>query len=143
MAPELARSVLERELGQRTESAFAEFDWEPLAAASIGQVHAARLHDGREVAVKIQYPGVAQAIRADLKNTELLATFLGLMFGLSPRKMSFDFRGAAREMSVRIIEELDYRLEAANQSGVRRHLPRTPVHPYPRGDRRADAPIAC
>ena len=56
--------------------AFAEFDWTPLAAASIGQVHAARLHDGREVAVKIQYPGVADAIRADLKNTELLATFL-------------------------------------------------------------------
>ncbi len=116
MAPELARSVLERELGRRTESAFAEFEWEPLAAASIGQVHAARLHDGREVAVKIQYPGVAQAIRADLKNTELLATFLGLMNGLSPRKMEFDFRGAAAEMSVRIVEELDYRLEAANQS---------------------------
>ena len=50
----------------------------PLAAASIGQVHAARLHDGRAVAVKIQYPGVAAAIRADLKNTELLATFLRL-----------------------------------------------------------------
>jgi predicted unusual protein kinase regulating ubiquinone biosynthesis (AarF/ABC1/UbiB family) len=49
MAPELARVVLEHELGRRTEGAFAEFDWEPLAAASIGQVHAARLHDGREV----------------------------------------------------------------------------------------------
>ena len=78
MAGELARVVLERELGRRTESAFAEFDWTPLAAASIGQVHAARLHDGREVAVKIQYPGVADAIGADLKNTELLATFLEL-----------------------------------------------------------------
>ena len=93
-----------------------EFDWEPLAAASIGQVHAARLHDGRAVAVKIQYPGVADAIQADLKNNELLATFLGLMFGLSPRKMSFDLRGAAREISARITEELDYRLEAANQT---------------------------
>jgi predicted unusual protein kinase regulating ubiquinone biosynthesis (AarF/ABC1/UbiB family) len=115
MAPELARAVLERELGQRTESAFAQFDWEPLAAASIGQVHAARLHDGRAVAVKIQYPGVADAIHADLKNNELLCTFLGLLFGLSPRKASFDLRGAAREMSARITEELDYRLEAANQ----------------------------
>ena len=85
MAPELARAVLERELGRRAESAFAEFDWEPLAAASIGQVHAARLHDGRAVAVKIQYPGVAAAIGADLKNTELLATFLGLMSAASPR----------------------------------------------------------
>jgi predicted unusual protein kinase regulating ubiquinone biosynthesis (AarF/ABC1/UbiB family) len=116
MAPELARSVLERELDRRTESAFAEFDWNPLAAASIGQVHAARLHDGRAVAVKIQYPGVADAIQADLKNSELLATFLGLMFGLSPRKVSFDVRGAGREMTARITEELDYRREAANQT---------------------------
>jgi predicted unusual protein kinase regulating ubiquinone biosynthesis (AarF/ABC1/UbiB family) len=116
MAPELARGVLERELGQPTESAFAQFEWEPLAAASIGQVHAARLHDGRAVAVKIQYPGVAAAIHADLKNNELLATFLGLMFGLSPRKVSFDLRGAAREIGIRITEELDYRLEAASQA---------------------------
>ncbi len=115
MAPELARSVLEHELGQLTESVFAQFDWEPLAAASIGQVHAARLQDGRAVAVKIQYPGVADAIQADLKNSELLATFLGLMFGLSPRKVSFDTRGAGREITARITEELDYRQEAANQ----------------------------
>jgi predicted unusual protein kinase regulating ubiquinone biosynthesis (AarF/ABC1/UbiB family) len=117
MAPQLARAVLERELGGRTESAFAEFDWEPLAAASIGQVHAARLRDGRAVAVKIQYPGVADAIGADLKNTELLATFLSLTVGsMYPRRLSFDLRGAAREVSVRISEELDYRLEAANQA---------------------------
>jgi predicted unusual protein kinase regulating ubiquinone biosynthesis (AarF/ABC1/UbiB family) len=115
MAPELARAVLERELRRPVDSAFAEFDWTPLAAASIGQVHAGRLHDGRTVAVKIQYPGVAAAIAADLKNNELLATFLGLIFGLSPKKASFDFRGVAREMSVRITEELDYRLEATNQ----------------------------
>ncbi len=116
MAPELAREVLERELGRSTESAFAQFDWEPLAAASIGQVHRARLHDGRAVAVKIQYPGVAAAIRADLKNSELLATFLGLISGLTPRKLSFDLRGAAQEIGERITEELDYRLEAANQT---------------------------
>jgi len=116
MAPELARAVLERELGRPTESVFAQFEWEPLAAASIGQVHAARLPDGREVAVKIQYPGVAAAIHADLQNTELLATFLSLMGGLSPRKMELDLRGMAKEISARIIEELDYRLEAANQT---------------------------
>jgi predicted unusual protein kinase regulating ubiquinone biosynthesis (AarF/ABC1/UbiB family) len=121
MAPELARAALERELGQRTESAFAHFEWEPLAAASIGQVHAARLHDGRAVAVKIQYPGVAAAIHADLKNTELLSTFLALLFGLSPRKVSFDIRGAAQEIGVRITEELDYRLEAANQAEFAEH----------------------
>jgi predicted unusual protein kinase regulating ubiquinone biosynthesis (AarF/ABC1/UbiB family) len=66
--------------------------------------------------VKIQYPGVADAIKADLKNNELLGTFMGLIGGLSPRKMELDFRGMAQEMSVRIIEELDYRLEAANQA---------------------------
>jgi predicted unusual protein kinase regulating ubiquinone biosynthesis (AarF/ABC1/UbiB family) len=115
MAPELARVVLERELGQRTENAFARFDWNPFAAASIGQVHAAQLHDGRAVAVKIQYPGVAAAIKADLKNNELLCAFLGLIFNLSPTRVSFDVRGAARELSVRITEELDYRLEATNQ----------------------------
>jgi predicted unusual protein kinase regulating ubiquinone biosynthesis (AarF/ABC1/UbiB family) len=116
MAPELARAVLERELGRRPESVFAQFEWEPLAAASIGQVHAARLHDGRAVAVKIQYPGVADAIQADLKNNELLGTFLGLISGLSPNKMELDLRGMAREMSARIVEELDYRREAANQA---------------------------
>lgn len=116
MAPELARTVLERELAQAAESAFAQFDWEPLAAASIGQVHAARLHDGRAVAVKIQYPGVAEAIEADLKNSELLATFFGLIFGLSAWKAGFDLRGVARDIGVRITEELDYRLEAANQA---------------------------
>jgi len=117
MAPELAREVLEQELGRRTESVFAEFDWEPLAAASIGQVHVARLHDGREVAIKIQYPGVADAIAADLKNNELLATFLSLLIhGISMRRVRWDIRGYAREIHTHLTEELDYRLEAANQA---------------------------
>jgi predicted unusual protein kinase regulating ubiquinone biosynthesis (AarF/ABC1/UbiB family) len=122
MAPELARVVLERELGRRIDSAFAEFDAQPLAAASIGQVHAARLHDGRAVAVKIQYPGVAEAIRADLKNAELLATFLSLTVGgLFPPRSRLDFRGAAREVGLRIVEELDYRLEATSQARFAEH----------------------
>jgi predicted unusual protein kinase regulating ubiquinone biosynthesis (AarF/ABC1/UbiB family) len=116
MAPELARETLERELGPTARSAFAEFDGDPLAAASIGQVHRARLPDGRAVAVKIQYPGVADAIAADLKNNDLLFTLMGLLSGLSPRKMSLDFRLAAREIGARITDELDYRLEAANQA---------------------------
>jgi predicted unusual protein kinase regulating ubiquinone biosynthesis (AarF/ABC1/UbiB family) len=117
MARTLARSTLEGELGRPAKSVFAEFDWIPLAAASVGQVHAARLHDGRAVAVKIQYPGVADAIAADLENTELLATFLSLTVGgLSPRKLRLDFRGMAGEMHARIAEEVDYRLEAANQA---------------------------
>jgi predicted unusual protein kinase regulating ubiquinone biosynthesis (AarF/ABC1/UbiB family) len=120
MSPDLARSVLERELGRPAEHAFAELDWNPLAAASIGQVHAGRLCDGRAVAVKIQYPGAADAIRCDLKNVELLATFLSLAFGMFSR-LSFDLRAAAREISVRITEELDYRREMANQAELAAH----------------------
>ena len=116
MPEALVRPVLEQELGRRTEAAFAQFDWTPLAAASIGQVHAGRLLDGRRVAVKVQYPGVADAIRADLRNTELLATFMSLLAGLSPRRVSLDVRGVADELGERIMEELDYRTEAAYQA---------------------------
>jgi predicted unusual protein kinase regulating ubiquinone biosynthesis (AarF/ABC1/UbiB family) len=122
MAPRLARAVLEQELGCTTESAFRRFDWKPLAAASIGQVHAAQLHDGRAVAVKIQYPGVASAIASDLENTELLATLIGLIVsGASPWRLSFDVHGVARELGERIAGELDYRAEAANQSIFAEH----------------------
>jgi predicted unusual protein kinase regulating ubiquinone biosynthesis (AarF/ABC1/UbiB family) len=127
MHADLARSVLERELGRKAEEAFAAFDWTPLAAASIGQVHAARLHDGRRVAVKIQYPGVAEAIRADLDNTELLATFFGLFRAVVPGEMRTDVRGAAKEIEARISEELDYRREAANQTEFARIYR---VHPF-------------
>lgn len=116
MEPGLARAVLERELGPPNRI-FAELDLDPFAAASIGQVHAARLHDGREVAVKIQYPGALDAIVADLKNTELLATFLSLLWsGLPKKRVAADLRGVAHEVSLRVLEELDYRLEAANQA---------------------------
>ena len=72
---ETVRDVLERELGRPVDEVFAWIDERPMAAASIGQVHAARLPDGREVVVKVQYPGVGDAIRADLQNTELIASF--------------------------------------------------------------------
>ena len=75
MDAQLAVKVLETDLGCGVDDLFAEFSQTPMAAASIGQVHRATLHDGRQVAVKIQYPGAAQAIREDLSNTELLTTF--------------------------------------------------------------------
>jgi predicted unusual protein kinase regulating ubiquinone biosynthesis (AarF/ABC1/UbiB family) len=115
MAPEVARAMLEEELGQSTDAVYAEFDDEPLAAASIGQVHRARLHDGRAVAVKIQYPGAAAAIEADLANHELLATFLAMLMSFSPRRIGVDMRATAREVGVAIRAELDYCQEAANQ----------------------------
>jgi predicted unusual protein kinase regulating ubiquinone biosynthesis (AarF/ABC1/UbiB family) len=116
MEPELAASVVTAELGRPPEEIFAEFDPHPLAAASIGQVHAARTHDGRAVVIKIQYPGVDDAIRADLANAELLATFFQLIRGVMPDLGRTDARALAREVSERIGEEIDYRSEAANQT---------------------------
>ncbi|WP_193048447.1 ABC1 kinase family protein [Mycolicibacterium baixiangningiae] len=110
MHPALVREVLNAELGSAVEQ-FAEFDETAMAAASIGQVHRALLRDGRQVAVKIQYPGVAQAIREDLANTELLTTFL--RFATSASGMTADVRAVAREAAARISEEVDYRHEAA------------------------------
>jgi predicted unusual protein kinase regulating ubiquinone biosynthesis (AarF/ABC1/UbiB family) len=113
MSAELAAQVIERELGAPPEQIFLEWDPEPLAAASIGQVHrAVLLVDGAEraVAVKVQYPGVDQAIDADLKNADLLGFLLQQGFsGLDPSEM-------VEEVKSRIREELDYRLEARNQT---------------------------
>lgn len=116
MAPELASAVVEAELGAPPEDVFAEFDPHAFAAASIGQVHAARLDDGRPVAVKVQYPGVDQAIRADLDNTELLATFLQLVGAIVPGSNRLDVRAVAQEVAARIGEEIDYRIEATHQT---------------------------
>jgi predicted unusual protein kinase regulating ubiquinone biosynthesis (AarF/ABC1/UbiB family) len=110
MHPVLVREVLDAELGRAVEQ-FAEFTDEPMAAASIGQVHRAVLRDGRQVVVKIQYPGVARAIRDDLANTELLTTFLRFLNSASGMKA--DVRAVAREAAARIREEVDYRHEAA------------------------------
>lgn len=109
MSAELAAEVIERELGQAPDKVFAEWDEAPIAAASIGQVHRALTRDGRAVAVKVQYPGVDTAIKADLDNTALLTQMLGLVFqGLEPGPI-------IEELRARITEELDYRLEAKNQ----------------------------
>lgn len=113
MDPALAREVVQADLGRSVEELFAEFSDEPMAAASIGQVHRAVLHDGKQVAVKIQYPGAAQAIRADLANTELLATFFRILCSASGTTMP-DLRQATQEITARISEEIDYRREAAN-----------------------------
>ncbi|AFC50878.1 hypothetical protein OCO_45150 [Mycobacterium intracellulare MOTT-02] len=110
MHPTLVRKVLDEELGSAVRH-FAEFSDEPIAAASVGQVHRAVLSDRREVVVKVQYPGVAQAIRDDLANTELLATFMRFVTAASGIKL--DIRTLAREAAARIAEEVDYRHEAA------------------------------
>jgi predicted unusual protein kinase regulating ubiquinone biosynthesis (AarF/ABC1/UbiB family) len=108
------RKVIERDLGGRIGEHFADFDTEPIAAASIGQVYRARLHDGRDVAVKVQYPGVAQAVRADMQN---LGMILRVMKSVAP---GIDVKSTAEEVRSRIHEELDYELEANNQRAMAR-----------------------
>jgi predicted unusual protein kinase regulating ubiquinone biosynthesis (AarF/ABC1/UbiB family) len=111
MAYELVAEVVEAELGSLPERAFKAFDTEPMAAASIGQVHRATTHDGRDVAVKVQYPGVDEAILADLANADMLFQTVAAMYG------GFDPRALLEEVLARMTDEFDYRKEAANQRG--------------------------
>lgn len=106
-SPGEIRAMCRAELGAPPEALFASFDPTPIASASIGQVHRATTHDGRAVAVKIQHPGVAQAIEQDLQNAALFET-MGAMMGM--RK--FDSQRMMEELKARFREELDYRLEA-------------------------------
>ncbi|MFZ4720020.1 MAG: ABC1 kinase family protein [Ilumatobacteraceae bacterium] len=114
MSAELAAEVIRGDLGRSPEDLFLEWDPQPIAAASIGQVHRALVLDPvtgeeRAVAVKVQYPGVADAVATDLKNANLLGIILQQGFGgLDPDEM-------VTEIKERLTEELDYRLEAANQ----------------------------
>jgi predicted unusual protein kinase regulating ubiquinone biosynthesis (AarF/ABC1/UbiB family) len=109
------RRVIEDDLEEPISKVFASFDAEPIAAASIGQVYRATLKDnGREVAVKVQYPGVAGAVRADLQNLEMLMRLLKRM---TP---GMDVKAIAEEIKERIGEELDYELEAQNQRSLAR-----------------------
>jgi len=109
MSGELAAQVVAAELGAPPEELFAEWDPVPIASASIGQVHRAITRDGAAVAVKVQYPGVSEAIQADLGNAGLLFGAMGMLFpGLEPGPL-------VEELKARLVEELDYRLEADNQ----------------------------
>jgi predicted unusual protein kinase regulating ubiquinone biosynthesis (AarF/ABC1/UbiB family) len=108
------RKVIEDELGEKLKDVFDEFDEEPIAAASIGQVYRGVLTDGREVAVKVQYPGVAAAVRADMQNLGLI---LRLVKRIAP---GMDPQAIGEEIRSRIYEELDYELEAQNQRTLAR-----------------------
>lgn len=109
MAPSLAAGVVEGDLGRPPERIFLDWTDMPAAAASIGQVHRAVTHDGRDVAVKVQYPGVHQAIESDLDAAEV-------MYGMFSAMMlkGLDAKGLVDELRNRMREELDYRLEARN-----------------------------
>jgi predicted unusual protein kinase regulating ubiquinone biosynthesis (AarF/ABC1/UbiB family) len=108
------RKVLDEEWEEPCEELFEQIEHEAAAAASIGQVHRAVLPDGRKVAVKIQYPGVAEAIAADMQNAGLI---LRMAKALAP---GLDAKAAAEELKERVMEELDYELEAQNQRSFAR-----------------------
>jgi predicted unusual protein kinase regulating ubiquinone biosynthesis (AarF/ABC1/UbiB family) len=120
--------LMRKEFGGPLSRVFAEFDERAFAAASIGQVHRATTLTGEQVVVKVQYPGVAEAVETDLRNALLL---LPLVKRLAP---GLDARGLATEMRERIGEELDYELEAQNQRRVARLMRGHPFITVPRVD---------
>ncbi len=102
-------SVLVKNLGNDWRKQFIDFDYKPSAAASIGQVHKAIWHDGREVAVKIQYPGAGKALAADIKQASRIARLVAI---IAP---GVDIEPLLEEVQERMLEEIDYKKEARVQ----------------------------
>ena len=127
-APELAHAALERAYGKPANTVFAEFDSIAIASASVAQVHFARLHDGREVAVKILRPGIAPIIRNDVALLDAAASLIELLWSdgrrLRPHEVVAEF---ARHLD----DELDLMREAANSSQLRRNFENSPLLQVP------------
>jgi len=117
MSPAAAEGVVRAELGASPQKVFLDWQETPIAAASVGQVHRAVTRDGRDVAVKVQYPGVGDAIETDLNNTEGMYRLVGA-FALK----GLDTKGLVDELRDRMRDELDYRLEADNQREFAAHF---------------------
>jgi predicted unusual protein kinase regulating ubiquinone biosynthesis (AarF/ABC1/UbiB family) len=120
------RKVVEDDLGMPIERAFGEFERDAFAAASIGQVHRAVTRDGVAVAVKVQYPGVAEAVEVDLRNLHLI---LRLVKRMAP---GLDVKAVGGEIRERISEELDYELEAQNHRVLERAFDEHPFAVVPK-----------
>jgi predicted unusual protein kinase regulating ubiquinone biosynthesis (AarF/ABC1/UbiB family) len=112
--PMIAEQI-RKELGRKPEQLFRTFDQTAFAAASLGQVHRAKLKDGRDVAIKVQYPGVERTVDQDLKNLKILLTTLGSI-ARDVMRQKVDVRTIYGELEVRLKEELDYYLEARNMT---------------------------
>lgn len=104
--PAIIRKTIERELGQPVSRLFAHFDDEPVAAASLAQVHRAELPDGRAVAVKVQYPEIANLVRLDVRNLRMLSGLIAW------RERNFDYRAIVNEIATQVPLELDFVREA-------------------------------
>jgi predicted unusual protein kinase regulating ubiquinone biosynthesis (AarF/ABC1/UbiB family) len=126
MSAELAASVVTAELGAEPERVFSRWDPLPFAAASIGQVHRAITRDGRAVAVKVQYPGIAESIESDLRNVSLLRRIARAAFP------GLDTESLVEELRARLEEEIDYRLEAEHQELFSAYYRGHPVINVPR-----------
>lgn len=119
-SPEKAAAIIREELGASPEELFTVFDAQPLAAASLGQVHYAQLKSGQQVVVKVQRPGLRQLFEIDL------ATLKDIAVALDKQDSSRDFKGISDECSVILLEEIDYILEGRNADRFRRDFA-----PYP------------
>jgi predicted unusual protein kinase regulating ubiquinone biosynthesis (AarF/ABC1/UbiB family) len=109
MPTQTVREILARDLGADWKQRLVWLDGGPTAAASIGQVHRGRWHDGRDVAVKVQYPGAGDALRSDLRQLARLARTVG------PLVPGIDMKPLIEELQARAVDELDYELEAEAQ----------------------------
>jgi predicted unusual protein kinase regulating ubiquinone biosynthesis (AarF/ABC1/UbiB family) len=118
---EMIRAQIERELGRPLYSIFAEFDPRPIASASLAQVHRARLHDGRDAAVKVQYPGIEGIVRADLRNMILVLEWLAWF------ERDFDYRVLIREALKYVPMELDFEHEADSSTTIRLNFASDPA----------------
>jgi len=129
--------VLEQDLGVPAAQAFASIDPTPLAAASIGQAHAAVLHDGTEVVVKVRRPGALARVQADLDLVESLATRIARRSALAAR---YDLVGICHEFAATLHAELDYTAEAANAERFAEHFAGDPDIHIPRVHRALSSP---
>lgn len=127
--PEAVRALLEAELGAPVTEVFAAFNWEPLAAASIGQVYRARLKGGDEIIVKVQRPGIAEAVARDI---DVLGTLARAAEERTPWAAEYKVAELAGEFSDRLAEELDFRIEARHASDIARNLAGLPAVHVPR-----------
>ncbi|PYJ07795.1 MAG: ABC transporter, partial [Verrucomicrobia bacterium] len=111
--------IVSSELGVRMSKAFSDFDVTPMAAASLGQVHRARLRDGRQVAVKVQRPGIREALLEDLDALDEIAEFLDKHTAAGKR---YEFCQMLDQFRKSLLRELDYRLEASNLTTIGANL---------------------
>jgi predicted unusual protein kinase regulating ubiquinone biosynthesis (AarF/ABC1/UbiB family) len=123
---EMIRGQIESEMGRPLSALYASFNEQPIASASLAQVHEARLHDGRRCAVKVQYPGIAARVNADLRNLMFVLRILARL------ESNFDFRAVAREMLKYVPMELDFVNEGHNCEQIGRNLAGRPDVLVPR-----------